>query len=101
MNFVGNYKYQGNYYSNIYNLDWKNHPNFSWSNNNQGNRLSKLQHFSPLGFEQPTQEKKTSLYDKFDAMMDMMKGLEVHIDSQFETMGNKLDAKVDKLEATH
>lgn len=34
-------------------------------------------------------------------MMDMMKGLEVHIDSQFETMGNKLDAKVDKLEATH
>ncbi|KAL0448856.1 UNVERIFIED_CONTAM: hypothetical protein Slati_1442000 [Sesamum latifolium] len=47
-----------NPYSNTYNLGWSNHPNFSWSNNQQQ---------GPLGYQQPRQqppqEKKSNLED--------------------------------------
>ena len=32
-NYVSNFQRQNNPYSNMYNLGWRNHPNFSWSNN--------------------------------------------------------------------
>ena len=32
-NYVSNFQCQNNPYSNTYNPGWKNHPNFSWSNN--------------------------------------------------------------------
>lgn len=53
VNFVEKYNWHRNPYSNTYNLGWKNSPNFSWSNNNQGNVLSNIPNFSPLSFEQP------------------------------------------------
>ena len=31
-NYVSNFQHQNNPYSNTYNLGWRNHPNFSWSN---------------------------------------------------------------------
>ena len=32
-NYIGQYPSKNNPYSNTYNLGWRNHPNFSWSNN--------------------------------------------------------------------
>ena len=32
-NYVSNFQRQNNPYSNTYNPGWRNHPNFSWSNN--------------------------------------------------------------------
>jgi hypothetical protein len=33
--FNNNFKSQNNLYSNTYNLGWRNHPNFSWRNNQE------------------------------------------------------------------
>ena len=55
-NYVSNFQRQNNPYSNAYNPGWRNHPNFSWSNN-QG--LAK----PPQQF--PQQEKKPTLKDMF------------------------------------
>ena len=53
-NYVSNFQRQNNPYSNTYNPGWKNHLNFSWSNN-QGQAIP-LQQF-------PQQEKKPTLED--------------------------------------
>ncbi|KAG8493072.1 hypothetical protein CXB51_010380 [Gossypium anomalum] len=52
-----NCKSQNNPYSNTYNADWRNHPNFSWGG--QGNQRQQ----NPPGFQQPPyqQEKKPNL----------------------------------------
>ncbi|KAL4597574.1 hypothetical protein ACB092_11G000200 [Castanea dentata] len=55
-NYVSNYQCQNNPYLNTYNPGWRNHPNFSWSNN-QG------QAKQPQQF--PQQEKKLTLEDMF------------------------------------
>ncbi|XP_050259914.1 uncharacterized protein LOC126704981 [Quercus robur] len=55
-NYVSNFQRQNNPYSNTYNPGWRNHPNFSWSNN-QG--LAK----PPQQF--PQQEKKPTLKEMF------------------------------------
>ncbi|XP_030963798.1 uncharacterized protein LOC115984958 [Quercus lobata] len=55
-NYVSNFQRQNNPYSNTYNPGWRNHPNFSWRNN-QG------QAKPPQQF--PQQEKKLTLEDMF------------------------------------
>ena len=55
-NYMSNFQHQNNPYSNMYNPGWRNHPNFSWSNNQ---RLAK----PPQQF--PQQEKKPTLEDMF------------------------------------
>ena len=62
-NFVGNFNRDRNDpYSNFYNPGWRNHPNFSWSN--QGNAMTQRQN-RPPGFQNqaraPPQEKKPSI----------------------------------------
>ena len=53
-NFISNFnRQQHNPYSNTYNPGWRNHPNFSWGNNQHNPK-------PPPGF-QPPQEKKPSL----------------------------------------
>ena len=53
-NFISNFnRQQHNPYSNTYNPGWRNHPNFSWGNNQHNPKPSP-------GF-QPSQEKKPSL----------------------------------------
>ena len=53
-NFISNFdRQQHNSYSNTYNLGWRNHSNFSWSNNQHNSK-------PPPRF-QPPQEKKPSL----------------------------------------
>ncbi|PIN21160.1 hypothetical protein CDL12_06143 [Handroanthus impetiginosus] len=54
-------KAQNNAYSNTYNPGWRQHPNFSW-NNNQGQRSAlKFQQGVQQQVQQPMQEKKPSL----------------------------------------
>ena len=55
-NYVSNFQRQNNPYLNTYNPGWRNHPNFSWSNNQ---RLAK----PPQQF--PQQEKKSTLEEMF------------------------------------
>ena len=65
--YVGNYQrpQPNNPYSNTYNPGWRNHPNFSWSNN-QNNPQMEARPSNPPGFSQPRQqqqEKKPALED--------------------------------------
>ena len=54
-----------NPYGQNYNPGWKNHPNFSWKNQNAGNPMEQDK---PL---QPPQEKKQSLDLKMEQLADM------------------------------
>ena len=55
-NYVSNFHRQNNPYSNTYNPGWRNHPNFSWSNN---------QELAKPPQQLPQQEKKPTLEDMF------------------------------------
>ncbi|XP_060673095.1 uncharacterized protein LOC132803722 [Ziziphus jujuba] len=59
VNFVGNFqKQQNNPYSNTYNPGWRNHPNFSWSNNNQqGSNQGQSGGFQKQQFQSPFYQK--------------------------------------------
>ena len=46
VNYVNNFRQGNNPYSNTYNPGWRNHPNFSWSNN------SGQKNYPPPGFQQ-------------------------------------------------
>ena len=56
VNYVGSFNKQNqdNPYSNTYNPGWRQHPNFSWSNQNQPTVALSGQnrHAQPLGFYQ-------------------------------------------------
>ena len=54
-----------NPYGQNYNPGWKNHPNFSWKNHNEGNPMEQAKRL------QPPQEKKSSLYLKIEQLADM------------------------------
>ncbi|KAH9743430.1 hypothetical protein KPL70_003294 [Citrus sinensis] len=62
VNYVSNYnrQSQNNPYSNTYNLEWKQHPNFLWSNQNQNTPTLSGQNRNaqPLGFHPQNQGQK-------------------------------------------
>ncbi|KAL5562070.1 hypothetical protein UlMin_031817 [Ulmus minor] len=60
VNFVANNQRQYNPNSNYYNQGWKNHPNFSWSNNTNVQQ-------PPSGFQ--AQEKKPTMEEAFTQFM--------------------------------
>jgi hypothetical protein len=65
-NYVGqnNYPPKNNPYSNTYNLGWQNHPNFSWSNNqNALNFQGQQRNSQPTA--QPVQEPKKGDLESF------------------------------------
>ncbi|KAL5560827.1 hypothetical protein UlMin_037038 [Ulmus minor] len=112
VNYVGNYN-QGNYnsgsynrgnnpYSNTYNPGWRQHPNFSWSNqtgqsSNNPNRPINPNVTAPPGFQQqqgqrpqnPTQTAPQERGDSIEAMMRaFMSKTETHIQNQGVTLRN-------------
>ncbi|GKU89688.1 hypothetical protein SLEP1_g3794 [Rubroshorea leprosula] len=98
-NFVGFNKQQNNSYSNTYNPGWKNHPNFSWSNNQN---IVK----QPPGFQQPV-EKKSDLEDllkkyivvnesRFQSQETATKSLEAAVQNQGASIWN-LEVQVGQL----
>ena len=57
VNYVGNYNAGGynrgnNPYSNTYNPEWRQHPNFSWSNQVAGSSNNPNRPINPPGFPQ-------------------------------------------------
>ena len=69
-----------NPYGKNYNPGWKNHPNFSWKNQNAGNPMEQAK---PL---QPPQEKKSSLDLKMEQLSDMhMSMMKSHYKFENET----------------
>ncbi|CAN0898822.1 Retrovirus-related Pol polyprotein from transposon 17.6 [Linum grandiflorum] len=86
VNYMGNRPpNQAGAYSNTYNPGWRNHPNFSWSNNNQNvNR-------PPPGFEQ---ERKPS---NDDTMAAMSRRMDDFIKSQ-DQMNKNLQASIHNVE---
>ncbi|KAL5553867.1 hypothetical protein UlMin_041268 [Ulmus minor] len=61
VNYVANNQRQFNPNSNYYNQGWRNHPNFSWSNNQNVQKL-------PSGFQ--AQEKKPTMEESFHSIHD-------------------------------
>ncbi|PIN21873.1 DNA-directed DNA polymerase [Handroanthus impetiginosus] len=60
--FVSNArKPQNNPYSNTYNPEWRQHPNFSWNNNQGQGSAPRFQQGEQQQVQQPMQEKKLSL----------------------------------------
>ncbi|KAL5538366.1 hypothetical protein UlMin_046146 [Ulmus minor] len=112
VNYVGNFN-QGNYnsgsynrgnnpYSNTYNLGWRQHPNFSWSNqtgqsSNNPNMPINPNASAPPGFQQqqgqrpqnPTQSAPQERGDSLEAMMRaFMSKTETHIQNQGVALRN-------------
>ena len=71
-----NYRLQNNPYSNSYNPGWKNHPNFSWRNNqdNQSQNLnqSSNQNRSNQGYGQRQFDQSTPQKSNLEQMMEKM-----------------------------
>ncbi|KAL5539888.1 hypothetical protein UlMin_042923 [Ulmus minor] len=112
VNYVGNYN-SGNYnsgsynrgnnpYSNTYNPGWRQHPNFSWSNqtgqsSNNPNRPINPNASAPPGFQQqqgkrpqfPTQSALQERGDSLESMMmAFMNKTETHIQNQGVALRN-------------
>ncbi|KAL4610105.1 hypothetical protein ACB092_08G028300 [Castanea dentata] len=83
-NYVSNFQRQNNPYSNMYNPGWRNHPKFSWSNN-QG------QAKPPQQF--PQQEKKSTLEDMF---MQYLQKIDVAIQNNSASIRN-LEVQIGQL----
>ncbi|KAG9458347.1 hypothetical protein H6P81_002855 [Aristolochia fimbriata] len=66
-NYVSNFRRSNDPYSNTYNPGWRNHPNFSWSNNNQKPNTQQpiAQTRPPPGFQKVAREpeQKSNLED--------------------------------------
>ncbi|KAH9671423.1 hypothetical protein KPL70_017372 [Citrus sinensis] len=79
VNYVGNFNRQpqNNPYSNTYNPGWKQHPNFSWSNQNRNalalNGLSKNTQPQPPGFHQQSQGQKHINQDPITSLEVLIK----------------------------
>nr|XP_023916883.1 uncharacterized protein LOC112028427 [Quercus suber] len=83
-NYVSNFQRQNNPYLNTYNPKWRNHPNFSWSNNQGQAKL-------PQQF--PQQEKKPTLEDMF---MQYMQKTDVAIQNNLASIRN-LEVQIGQL----
>ena len=84
-----------NPYVKNYNPRWKNHPNFSWKNQNVGNPVEQAK---PL---QPPQEKKSSLDLKMEQLADMhMNTMKSHdkFENETRTSLNNQAAQLQNLE---
>jgi hypothetical protein len=71
-----NYRPQNNPYSNTYNPGWRNHPNFSWRNNqdNQPQNLNQNpnQNLSNQGYEQRQFDQSAPQKSNLEQMMEKM-----------------------------
>ncbi|KAH9680785.1 hypothetical protein KPL71_026683 [Citrus sinensis] len=77
VNYVGNFNRQNqdNPYSNTYNLGWRQHPNFSWSNQNQSAVAFSGQNrpAQPPGFYPQNQEKISINNDQLSSLEGLIK----------------------------
>ena len=89
VNFVnqGNFRPNNNPYSNTYNPGWRNHPNFSWRNQNvqnpgnQSNQSNRGQNFGnqqPRNLENMLQEFMTKQDERFDELKQEIEKVPKH-----------------------
>ncbi|XP_022867235.1 uncharacterized protein LOC111386964 [Olea europaea var. sylvestris] len=83
INFIQNGSRNFNHFSQTYNLGWRQHPNFRWSDNQQGNSSNNAQ-----------QEKKPSLGEMFSQYMQNTDKVFQRIDTNFQNQ----QASIKKLE---
>ena len=105
-NYVGN-QFQGrqanNPYSNTYNPGWRNHPNFSWSSNNNmvapnfPNNTNLPRQQPPPGFQVPQQDRMASVENKLDKFLDAITN---KLSSQEENQ-KRMEAKFDQIAKNH
>ncbi|XP_073127370.1 uncharacterized protein [Henckelia pumila] len=82
MDCLSGFRPPNNTYSNTYNPGWKNHPNFSWSNQNQNLNQQNVVR-PPPGFAQ--QDKKPSLED---LMTNFISSTETRLQNQDASIRN-------------
>ncbi|XP_048140761.1 uncharacterized protein LOC125316465 [Rhodamnia argentea] len=96
-NFVGNFSrpLRNNPYSNTYNPGWRNHPNFSWSNQNQQGLRPTPPSFRPLEEKQHShlEEMVTKLAQ---TTQDFIKSADVRFQNQEASIRN-LEKQVGRL----
>ncbi|KAH9716568.1 hypothetical protein KPL71_021504 [Citrus sinensis] len=76
VNYIGNFNRQpqNNRYSSTYNPGWKQHPNFSWSNQNQHVPAPSGQNrHAPPSFHQQNQRQRHSNHNQFSSLETLIK----------------------------
>lgn len=77
VNYVKNFNRQGNNpYSNTYNRGWRNHPNFTWSNN------SGQKNNPPPGFQQQNKDHKHEKEPRIPEVLAQLKKYDAMFQSQ-------------------
>lgn len=109
VNYVGNYNRGNNPYSNTYNLGWRQHLNFSWSNQAARSSNNPNRPIHPLGFTQQGQRVQTqpqaqpSSQEPSMSLESMLKAFisktEAHIQNQGVALRN-LENQVGQLAST-
>ena len=99
-NFVAN-GFRNNSYSNTYNPGWRQHPNFSWSNNQQGQRPPMRYqqgqgHLSPLGFQRPPPPSEKKDPNLEEVMKNWMSMAETRLQNYEASMHN-LETQIGQL----
>ena len=92
--FVANYNRQPNdSYSNVYNLGWRNHPNFSWKQNED--QTSQLKPAFPPGFQSQPQQVQPQV--KKPSMEEIMLQYMTKTDSLMQNEQNMLQNQQNQL----
>ncbi|KAG9453395.1 hypothetical protein H6P81_006299 [Aristolochia fimbriata] len=91
-NYVSNFRRSNDPYSNTYNPGWRNHPNFSWSNNNQHRNTQQpiAQTRPPPGFQKVAREpeQKPNLEDMISKILANQEKGEARFQNQEASIRN-------------
>ncbi|KAG9446884.1 hypothetical protein H6P81_013012 [Aristolochia fimbriata] len=103
-NYVSNFRRPNDPYNNTYNPGWRNHPNFSWNNNQQSStQQPNAQTRPPPGFQRAAQEQKqkASFEDIVSKFLANQEKRYAWTDSRFQAQEASLknqEASIRKLE---
>ncbi|PIN24199.1 DNA-directed DNA polymerase [Handroanthus impetiginosus] len=93
--FVSNArKPQNNPYSNTYNPGWRQHPNFSWNNNQGQGSAPRFQQDGQQQVQQPIQEKKPSLEETLIQFMASTAANFKTMETQIGQLANAINSRL-------
>ncbi|KAG9450144.1 hypothetical protein H6P81_010109 [Aristolochia fimbriata] len=99
-NYASNFRRSNDPYYNTYNPGWRNHPNFSWSNNNQQPNTQQpiAQTRPPPGFQKAAREpeQKSNLEDMISKILENQEKGEARLQTQEASIRN-LEIQVGQL----
>ncbi|PIN17626.1 DNA-directed DNA polymerase [Handroanthus impetiginosus] len=92
--FVSNFrKPQNNPYSNTYNPGWRQHPNFSWNNNQGQGSAPRFQQSGQQQVQRPMQEKKPSLEETLIQFMASTAANFEMMETQIGQLANAINSR--------